>query len=257
MRHLTPQKSSIDKALIILSSFGSNNTEMGTLEISRKLGFHPATVSRILLILSRHNFLKQNPRTKKFTIGHSVLRLARSIERFLEREIVFIAKPHMDELRDKTGESVFLEVLSGDHTFIAYISEGTGRIRLDGNIGDALFGHVAAGAKAILAFSPPEVLKRVIYNGPLKRFTPNTITDPEVLEKHLADIKRNGFSFNIEEHDVGVSAVGAPIFNNTGKPVAAVVVAGSSHLIKVDSNSSIVKLVKETAAEISSEFNLE
>ena len=257
MRQLTPKNSSIDKALMILSSFSPNNTEMGTVEISHKVGFHKATVSRILLNLTRHDFLKQNTRTRKFTLGPSVLKLARVLERSLENEIVHIAKPYMDDLRDSIKESVVLEVLSGENTFIACLSEGPRRIRIAGNVGDALPAHVAAGAKAIMAFSPPEVLKRILYNGQLKRFTPNTITDPMVLQKQFADIKRHGFSFDNEEHDVGVNAVAAPIFNNNGKPVAAVVVAGPSQVITWDSHSPNVQLVKDTAAKISAELYFE
>jgi hypothetical protein len=79
MRHKTPKTSSIEKALSVLMAFTStsHNHEMGTVELSQKLGFHPATVSRILQILSQKGFLQHNGRTRKFTLGPSTFELGK------------------------------------------------------------------------------------------------------------------------------------------------------------------------------------
>ena len=253
MEHPDIKNNSIDKALIILSTFTPNNKEMGTIEISRKLGFHKATVSRILLNLKKHGYLQQNFKTKKFTLGPSILKLALSIHRSLNNNIVHFAKPYIDDLREKIKETVVLEVLSGENTIIAYIAEGPRPVRIAGTVGDILPAHVAAGAKAILAFSPPDVWKK-FFNGNLTRFTDNTITDSKILYKEFVDIRRQGFSFDNEEHDVGINAIGAPIFNSDRQPVASVVVAGPSQRITWERDSSFVSLLKETAAEISAQL---
>ena len=72
------QQNGIGKALIILQSFAEGNGELGTIEISQKLGFHKATVSRILLNLNRHDFVYQDPKTKKYSLGPSILLLSNS-----------------------------------------------------------------------------------------------------------------------------------------------------------------------------------
>lgn len=253
MKRPETKNNSIDKALNILSTFTPNNKEMGTIEISHKLGLHKATVSRILLNLKRHGYLQQNFKTKKFTLGPSILRLALSIQRSLNNNIVHIAKPYVDELRDDTKETVVLEVLSGENTIIAYIAEGPRPVRIAGTVGDILPAHVAAGAKAILAFSPPELWEK-FFNGNLTRFTENTITDTKILYDQFMDIRRQGFSFDNEEHDVGINAIAAPIFNSEKKPIASVVIAGPSQRIAWKTDSSFVSLLKETAAEISAQL---
>jgi len=156
MRRPNQKFNSIEKALTILSSFSPYNQEMGTMEISQKLGFHKATVSRILLNLARHGFLQQNPRTKKFMLGPSIFQLARAINQSLHNNLVHMAKPYVDDLRDKLKETVVLEVLSGKNTIIVYLAEGPQLVRLAGTVGDILPLHVAAGAKAILAFLSEE-----------------------------------------------------------------------------------------------------
>jgi DNA-binding IclR family transcriptional regulator len=253
MRQPAKKNNSIDKALTILLAFAPYNNEMGTIEISRKLGFHKATVSRILLNLTRHGFLHQNPKTKKFVLGPTILTLAGTVRLSLNNNMLHIAKPFVDDLRDKIKETVILEVISGENTIIVYIAEGPRPIRIAGTVGDILPAHVAAGAKAILAFSSPNVWKR-FFNAKLPSFTENTITDPKVLHEQFGDIRRQGFAFDKEEHDIGINAIGAPIFNNEDKPVAAIVVAGPSQRITWDNDSSYVPKVKETAAKISAQL---
>jgi IclR family KDG regulon transcriptional repressor len=227
---------------------------MGTVEISKKLGFHKATVSRILLVLIRYGFLQQNPQTKKFLLGPSITSLGWAINHFLNTNLVHIAKPYIDELRTSLNETIVLEVLAGTSTVMAYIAEGPQRVRIAGTIGDRIPIHAAAGAKAILAFSPPEVTDSLL-NGAMPRFTPNTITDPEMFQRQLQVIRRQGFSFDNEEIDIGINAVGAPIFNYEERPVAAVVVAGPSPRVTWDSDSPIAARLKDTAAKISAQLH--
>ena len=156
MRQDSPKKSSIDKALIILTSFVPYNQEMGTIEISHKLGFHKATASRILQNLVKRGFLIQNTETKKFMLGPSVINLSRAVSLSLKSNLVHIAKPFVDDLRDRLKETVIFEVLSGETTFMAYVAEGPRLVSLAGSIGDRVPLHASAGAKALLAFSPEE-----------------------------------------------------------------------------------------------------
>ncbi|OGP54431.1 MAG: hypothetical protein A2Y65_09615 [Deltaproteobacteria bacterium RBG_13_52_11] len=245
---------SIEKVIEILLAFTPYNQEMGTVEISKKLGFHKATVSRILLILMRYGFLQQNPQTKKFMLGPSITNLGWTVNQFLNTNLVYIAKSYIDDLRSTLKETIVFEVLVGNSTVMAYIAEGPQQVRIAGTIGDRLPIHAAAGAKAILAFSPPEV-RDSLLNGQMPRFTPNTITDPKMFQRQLQDIRRQGFSFDNEEIDIGINAVGAPIFNYKEKPVAAVVVAGPSPRVTWDNDSPIVSPLKDTATKISAQLH--
>lgn len=250
------KNNAIEKALKILSTFIPYNQESSTTEISRQLGFHKATVSRILLTLTEHGFLEQNNQTKKFRLGPVAMNLGIAVRRSLKTDLVHIAKPFVDELRDHLKESVLLEILARDHTIIAYIAEGPRRVRLAGTIGDYLPIHAAAGAKAILAFSPPEV-KNYFLNKKMVRLTPHTITDPEMLERQFLEIRKSGVSFDKEEHDLDINAIGVPVFNGEKNPVAAVVVAGSQNRVVCHSRSPIVAQLKETAAKISARLFFE
>jgi IclR family acetate operon transcriptional repressor len=241
---------SIDKALIILDCFLPYNKEMGTVEISQKLGFHKATVSRILGILTKHGLLSQSKETKKFVLGYTVVQLARAVNQSVKADLIPIAKPFIDTLRVELKETVTLEVLSGKSIFMAYIAEGPQLLPLAGSIGDRVPAHAAAGAKAILAFSSPEV-RRAILGAELDCLTRNTITAPDAFGREIEKIRADGVAFDLEEVNEGTCAIGAPVFNQDQEPVAAVVVAAPSQRIERRRNSRMANALKETARKIS------
>jgi IclR family acetate operon transcriptional repressor len=241
---------SIEKALEILQVFTPYNQEMGTGEISQKLGLHKATASRILRTLAEKGFLRQDPETKKFALGPTVSDIGRAYNNGLNSNLVQLAKPYIDDLRSTLEETVVLEILSGMGTVMAYVAEGPQRVRIAGTVGNRLPVHAAAGAKAILAFSPPEMVERFIADD-LPQLTPHTITDYNAYERGLEKTRRRGYSVDEEEIDIGINAVGVPIFDYGEEPVAAVVVAGLAQRITGKSDTAVVIRTKKTAAEIS------
>jgi len=242
---------SIDKALTILACFLPYNKEMGTVEISQRLGFHKATVSRILQILTRRGFLSQNSETKKFVLGNTVVQLGRAVNQSVKADLIPIAKPFIDALREELKETVTLEVRSGNSIIMGYIAGGPQLLALAGNIGERVPAHAAAGAKAILAFSTPEV-RAVLLSEGLQRFTRNTITEPGAFTQEIERIRKAGIAFDHEEVNEGTTALGAPVFNHEGEPVAAVIVAAPSRRIKRNGNSRMAKALMNTAKRISS-----
>lgn len=250
-----PEKhNAIEKALVILKLFNPTNQELGTIEISRRLGYHKATVSRTLLLLVKHGFLVQNSVSKKFRLGPTVLNLGMVLNRSLQADIVYLAKPHMDALRDRFKESVVLEVLSSKYIVIGYISEGPKRIRLAGEIGDVLPIHVTAGAKSIIAFSSTQIRENFIHQT-FEQLTPNSITDKLELCIEYEKTKLRGYSVDKGEHDIDINAIAAPIMNIENKPIAAVVMAGLAKNIDTRENSDMVKAVKNTAWAISNQLS--
>jgi DNA-binding IclR family transcriptional regulator len=248
MKH--EKANAIDKALIILACFLPYNKEMGTVEISQRLGLHKATASRILQTLVRHGFLIQNKETKKFALGYTVVQLARAIGQSVKADLIPIAKPFIDGLREELKETVTLEVRSGGSIFMAYIAEGPQLLALAGNVGERVPAHAAAGAKAIVAFSSPE-MRSALLGQKLERFTKNTITDPGAFDREVEKIKREGIAFDQEEVVQGTCAIGAPVFNHGVEPVAAVVVAAPCQRMARSSNSNMARALKETARKIS------
>lgn len=255
MQHYSKSHHSLEKALNILLAFEPQNKGVGAAELSEVLGIHKSTVSRLLKVLTSYHFLNQDSETKKYSLGPSIIRLSRALQQSLKTNMVQIAKPYIDDLGFRLKETVILEVLAGDNMVMVYVAEGPRVVRLAGSIGDRVPFHAAAGAKAFMAFCPPE-LQKTLLGVKLRRYTKNTITDREALETQFEEIREKGFAFDQEELDEGTFAIAAPIFNHEKKPIAALVVAGPSQRITWAENSPIVLDLKETVQKISEQLFL-
>ena len=250
---MADKATAIEKALEILLAFSPDNQPIGTGELSKNLGFHKATTSRILQTLLEYGFVHQNLETKQFTLGEKVYELGMSLAETSINKIVRVARPYVDALRDELGETIVLEVWSGNSTVAAYEAESTRPIRVGGRVGKIPPVHVAAGAKAILSLTEPAQVDAAL-NGHLERYTPNTITDSEILKEHLNGYKERGFAVDQEELDLGISAVGAPVFNYQDEAIAAVVVLTPTPRFTDDPTSQTIIALKSTTQAISSKF---
>ena len=135
----------------IFMAFIPQNQELSTTELSDKLGFHKATVSRTLQIFTRYNFLMQNPQTKKYMLGGALIHLGTIARNSFLTTLVNIAKPYIDNLRETLRETVAMEVLAGDNYYMVYVAEGPQHVRIAATVGEMLPKHAAAGAKVILS----------------------------------------------------------------------------------------------------------
>ncbi len=242
--------SSTEKALKILMAFTPFNHEMGTLELSKKLGIHKSTVSRLLHLLKDNDFLQQNPDTKKYILGRSAAEIGNAVVKSLDSNIVSISQPYLNELCASVGESVALEVLSGTNIFLANQVEGRKHIRFSFTMGEQIPLHVAAGSKAILAFCEPDFVNRCLEKK-FTRYTRNTILSIQKYQAVLDEVRKTEIAFDKGERYEDVYAMATPIFNHEKSPVAAVVIAGPSSRMTPEFFEQSTAPLKKTAAKIS------
>jgi DNA-binding IclR family transcriptional regulator len=246
----TTRMSSTEKALAILMAFTPNNHPMGTLELSKKLNIHKSTVSRLLHLLTDNGFLHQNPETKKYFLGRAAAEIGNTVLRSLNNEIVTIAQPYLNQLCDEVGESVALEVVSGTNVVLAYHCEGRGHLRFSFKLGEQVPIHVAAGSKTILAHSPADFVDRCLHKR-LERFTENTIVSKAKYLELLKEVRKTGLAYDRGERYEDTRAIAAPILNDNGIAVAAVVIAGPAFRLTPEFLSKVKNPLKKTARDIS------
>lgn len=241
---------SYEKALQILLSFTPDNQPQQTVEISRRLGINKATVNRILITLKNKGFVVQDNVTRRYRLGPSAALLGRAVKQSLDGRLVSIAKPYLDELRDKVSETVHLEVLYNDRIFLTYSAKGLRQVSVTPSVGDRMAINANAGAKAIVAFCPEEIIEKHLA-GPLAVHTTKTVTDPDIIRKEYEKIRETGFAYDKGEYDDDVYAVAAPIFNHEDQIVAAVVIIAPSFRMSGSIESGSLELLKDTATYIS------
>jgi IclR family KDG regulon transcriptional repressor len=111
--------------------------------------------------------------------------------------------------------------------------------------------HASAVAKAVLAWTPKAELDEILDTWPMARLTPNTITSKRDLVQHLAQVRSRGYSVDLEEMEVGLRCVGAPIRDHTGKVAAGVSISGPRHRMTEEAIAALGPEVRHTADQIS------
>jgi len=245
---------SAEKVLGVLMALAQYEQGIGTGGLSQELGFTKPTVSRLLHLLMKHGFAQKVPAGSKYVLGNSAVDLGKLANRQIGAQLVPIAKPYIDMLRDAVEESAVLEVLAGDHALPIYRANGPHVVGIWIKPGTLIPAHVSPGAKAILAFSPPETVNRILKKT-LLRFTPKTIAQSGALKETFKEIRKRGVAFAFGEYNLDVDTLGAPIFNHEKRPVAAVVISMPAYRTAHHPRSKLVSLLKKTTAKISDQLS--
>jgi DNA-binding IclR family transcriptional regulator len=241
---------SLEKGLSLLSVFIPDNREMGTVEISRTFLMNRSTVSRMLTVLRRQGFVRQNPVNKKYSLGPEIHSLAEAYRNSFRSTLTQIAKPHLDQLRLSLHQTVVLEIPLDDRVMVIYVTEGLGPIKISARVGDRHCYHTSAGGKCILAFSSEDFINDIL-SSKLQSFTSKTITNPEELGRELDAVRISGFAFDDEGNNRGIRAFAVPVFDKEGAPAAAIVTAGPSNQIVWDQRKIFLKGLQAAAKKIS------
>nr|WP_249343157.1 IclR family transcriptional regulator C-terminal domain-containing protein [Rhodococcus qingshengii] len=111
--------------------------------------------------------------------------------------------------------------------------------------------HATSQGKVILAFLPAGVGDRIIDQLDLTRYTDSTITSPAELHRVMEEVRRDGFALSLEERELGVRSIAAPVFDSTGAVVASICVGGPIFRVsESDLRSRFADLVLNTSAQL-------
>ena len=213
---------SVERALRVMEILGERGWS-GVTEVARELDVHKSTAFRLLATLEHREMVVQDPETAKYRLGPGVARLGRTVDE--EVDLRRHAHDVMSQLAAQTEETVNLAILDGTEViYVDQIIGSSGVLSVDW-LGWRSPIHCTASGKAILAFLP-ERRRRGLLGERLVASTPRTVVDPVVLERHLEQVRADGYATIVGELEIGLNAVGAPIFDADGRPVAALTISG-------------------------------
>lgn len=239
---------SVTSAARLLKAFTSSTPTWGVSELARHLDQSKSTVHRILSTLTDEGLLDQDPETGRYRLGLMMFDLAAAVP--TQRDLHEAALSAMNDLRNRTGETVQIGVLDGRQVVYVERLDSPNTLRMFAELGRRVDAHCTGTGKVLLAFAQPEVRDRTLKNWRLPSRTEHTITTIPKLRKELDAIRRRGYAENRHESEVGVVSIAAPIRDGTGSTVAAVSVAGPAD--RMDPiNASIVQSVVETGRMVS------
>lgn len=201
-------------------------------DLQAATGLPKGTLARMLNTLVLYRLVRHEPSDQTYRLGHRLFELAHRVwESF---DLRGAAAPALDRLADAMRETVALCTIDGaEILYIDHRSRG-GAFGFRVEVGRRAPLHCTAGGKALLAFAPPHEQRVLLDGAPLHPFTDRTITDPEALGADLALARVRGYAISVSEHVSGVSGVAAPIFDHTGKAIAAIGMFGPSERLSPD-----------------------
>src|SRR5260370_22309911 len=209
-RPATRQVAAVQRAIAILDELAKARTELGTNEIARRTGINMSTISRILARLVGGGLVDDVTSTGRYRLGVGVVRLASAAG----LDIRSLARPHLEELGELTGETATLSV-PGEHEALTLdFVQSPLSVRSVAEVGRTSVAHATAVGKVFLAHggSPPR--------GPLKAYTERTIVDPAVLDAELAAIRNRGWAQAVGEREEDLNPVAVPALDRNGRLAA-------------------------------------
>jgi DNA-binding IclR family transcriptional regulator len=197
-----PGTQTIDRAAQLLTLVLEAERPRALTELADDAALPKSTTSRLLGALERQGLIQQRGRRGSFEPG-PVLR------RYASRgQIAELAQPHLEALSQASGETINLAVpgpLGVEH--LAQVESrhflGTGQW-----VGRRVPFHCTAVGKVLIAFGGVDLTNPPT---PLEPLTAATIVDPAQLDTEIARVRRSGYATAIDELEVGLSSLAAPV----------------------------------------------
>ena len=235
----------IERMARLLDALSELPTPAGLKQLAQAAALHSSTAHRILNAMVNER-LVERVEPGSYRLGMRLIELGNLAKsRVSVREL---ALPYMRELHTATGEAVNLSVRREDEiVYIERTSSGRSMMRVVNVIGGRAPLHITAVGKLFLIEDGLAGLREYARRTKLPGPTRNSLTSLAALEKDLDKARRQGYSLDNEEAELGVRCIGAGIRDDDGALVAGLSVSAPAERMKATWSG----LVKETAEKIS------
>lgn len=240
---------SVDKACYLMEVVSEFPDGVSITELATEVGMYKSTVHRLLTTLMRRGYIEQDTRTGHYKLGYALLdlgmKLLSSID--LRRE----ALPFLQALSARADEVVHLGLL--DQGEVVYIEkvESQNTIRMHSRVGKRVPVHATGLGKAIMAYLPLQETLAIVERYGMPKVTAHTFIDKGMFLKSLEDTRKTGYAMDLEENELGICCVAAPILDSNRRAVAACSVSGPNMRMTPSRLAELAPFVRETGVLIS------
>lgn len=243
---------SLGRAFAILEEIARHREGIGLADLSKRVGLHNSTTFHLAKTLVSLGYVRQARDTKRYRVGRPLFALAASA--LDEIEMVNLATPILEDLSRESGESGHFAVRMGDSVVVIARTSGAGAFQLTDRVGVVRPAHCTALGKIVLASLRPDQLKRFLERVELKPSTKKSITDPAVLLREIAEIRRSAIAIDDGEFNAEVRCVAVPVFNFTGDVIGALGISGPIWRMTDEVLKTRARQVQAAAKTLSLEF---
>lgn len=236
------------RALSILELFNERQLQLTTNEIAALTGLNRATSYRFCRTLLSLGYLEEvAPST--FRPGLKCISLAQAA--LGAQEIVQIAMPYLQALRDRVNETVNMAILDGGE--IVYVARllNSDLVTLRVVVGSRLPAYATSLGRAMLAYLPVDEVSSRLGEGELRPLTSSTLVSRRAITQDLREIRKLGYAYNDQGVAVGVRGIAAPVLDENERPLASINLSIARPLTDDEVRNDLAPEVIAAAARIS------
>jgi DNA-binding IclR family transcriptional regulator len=209
----------VHRALQILETFSPTRPALSLAELSSAVGLTVPTTHRLLRALQDKGFVVQDPNTKFYSLGPSIVRMAALVQG--RDDVIVVAHPTMERLRELCGESVGFHWLVGERRVCVHELVSDKPLRMASGVGNSYPLVAGAGGKAILANLSEARLESILT-------TTSDAHDPVALRRALEKVRKAGYATSHGETVEAAAAIAVAIRRTSGEVIGAINVTGPS-----------------------------
>lgn len=165
-----------------------------------------------------------------------------------------VSIPHLQELNRQTRETIHLTVRQGLTAVYVEKLDSMEQLRIYSRIGASVPLYCTAVGKVMLAFMPPEERKALLSQVTFKRFTPNTVGNLQELDSQLYRIRKQGYACDLEEHELHIRCIAAPIWDHAGTVNASLSITAPTVRMPITRLRQLALLIQAAGLQISREL---
>src|SRR4029077_11153879 len=210
-----------------------------------------STVHRFLANLVTAGFLNRDGEGTHslgiacFSIGQAAVR---------QLDIRRLSLPYLRELNQQTRETIHLTVRHGLSAVYVEKLDSPEPLRIHSRIGAAVPLHCTAVGKVMLAHMPEDEQARVLPELDLRRLTPNSVGSLQELKAQLFRVRKNGYACDMEEHELHIRCVAAPIWDHTGSVQSSLSLTAPTLRMPMTRLRQLAQLIQRAGLKISAEL---
>jgi DNA-binding IclR family transcriptional regulator len=224
-------------------------------EVSRTLAMPKSSAHKVLITLLREGYVNRSQRTAKFSLGYKLFTLAnQALDALRIREV---AIPPMRQLMLQTHLTVHMAILERFEAILLAKIVPPGLSSVSTWIGRRMEVHCTGVGKALIAYLAEQDLEELLQSRVFARHNDNTIVSPKRLRLELETVRKNGYSIDDEEDELGMRCLGAPILAEDGQLLAAVSIAGTVAQVNDENRRDLTAKLLRTAAVIAKSISEE
>lgn len=241
---------SLIKSMGILEFISHYPNGVALNEIVKGTGLNKTTAHRILSTFEEIGYVAQYPSTKAYRLTLKMLHIAHGA---LSSEVLGIARASLVELMNEVNETINLISREGDKiVFRDKMEPQLSSFRTRTFVGMYAEMYCTAAGKALLAFTSIQDQENYWLRNQMiiQQLTSTTITNKEAFLHELALIRENGYAFDNEENEAGISCTAVPVFDNSGFPAYVVSISTLTPRMRVLGPDSLAKQIKLSTDKI-------